>query len=286
MRLLIAVALVLASVPGQASGLRGSIAEPIRDEPVLLIPAAGALEGANGTFFRSDVQISNLRDDAAQIVEIYWIPRGGSSGAPLRRVIEIPPMSGFASEDFVTDVLGVSGLGSVFLRGVLPGGEPDPLAEIHAVSRIWTPQPGTAGTTSQSFPVVPLRSTDERRLTIFGQRLDDRYRTNVGVVNSDPTAAHEFDIILTGVTVDGAAWGPVERRVSLPAWSMQQYPITGAPPLRILQIDVAPVLEADETPRPWIAYGSTVDNVTGDAWSHVGFATLEPLQQNHFQQSP
>lgn len=278
MRMFIAAAALMAAT-SYAQELRPSIAEPIRHEPVLLIPAAGSLQGGNGTFFRSDIQISNLRDDEPQIVELIWIPRGGST-MTLRRVIEIQPFAGFSSEDFVTTVLGVSGLGAIMIRGVDAEGEPDPLAELHAVSRIWTPQPGTSGTTSQSFPAVPLRSTDERRLTVFGQRADERYRTNVGIVNADPDASHEFDIMIVGLTEEGEPFGPVTHRVSLPAWSMQQYPLNEVPPLRVLQIDVAPVLTSDEeTPRPWIAYGSSVDNVTGDAWSHVGFATIEPLEQ-------
>lgn len=278
MRMLIAAAALLAAT-AHAQNLRPVAAEPIRDEPVLLIPAAGSIQGGNGTFFRSDIQISNLREDEPQLVELLWIPRGGSASVT-RRVIEIQPLSGIVSEDFVTNIMEETGLGSLMIRGVLENGAADPLAELHAVSRIWTPQPGTTGTTSQSFPAVPLNSTDERRLTIFGQRIDERYRTNVGIVNADPDAAHDFDLILVGVTADGEPWGPFAQRVSLGPWSMQQYAVEDVPPLSILQIEVAPVLEADETPRPWIAYGSTVDNVTGDAWSNVGFPTLEPLTQN------
>ena len=41
--------------------------------PQLLIPAAGALQGQNGTFFRSDITLINYRG-ADQRVRLQWLP--------------------------------------------------------------------------------------------------------------------------------------------------------------------------------------------------------------------
>lgn len=269
--------LVILPVATARAGVAPTLVDPLRAERAILIPAAGNVEGANDTHFRSDIQLTNLRVDSAQRVQLHWLPSGGSA-EPFVRVVEIAPLAAISSEDFVTNILGQTGLGSIVIVGINDEDQPDPLAELHAVSRIWTPQPGTNGTTSQSFSPVSLRATDERRLTVFGQRQDERYRTNVGLVNADPDAPHDYEIVISGFTADGEAWGPETINVTLPAWSMTQLPLSDVPALATLQIDAAPVLLDDETPRPWIMYGSSVDNITGDAWSNTGFSTFEPLE--------
>lgn len=277
MKPIAALILFIVTLPAIAAELGPLTSDPIRSERALLIPAAGNVPGANGTHFRSDIQITNLRADATQRVQLHWIPRV-DSGEAFIRTVEMAPLSAIRSEDFVGSVMQTSGLGSILVIGVGEDDNPDPLAELHAVSRIWTPQPGTTGTTSQSFTPVSLRAMDERRLTVFGQKAGTQFRTNVGVVNADPTAAHDFQVTVAGFTADGEPWGPQVIELSLEAWTMTQIPLNDVPPLAILQIDAAPRLLENETPRPWLMYASTVDNVTGDAWSHIGFPTFEPLE--------
>ena len=273
------LAILAAPLYAASPAIEPALADPIRSERAILIPAAGSVQGGNGTHFRSDIQITNLRDDATQLVQLHWLPQGGAD-TPFVRVVQMPPLTSIASEDFVATVLQQTGLGAILIVGINAENEPDPLAELHAVSRIWTPSPGTGGTTSQSFSPVSLRATDERRLTVFGQRADFRYRTNVGIVNADPDSEHDFEIVVTGVTSAGAVFGPERRTLTLPAWSMQQVSLSGLPEMATLQIDAAPLLLESESPRPWIMYGSSVDNITGDAWSNVGFSTFKELEPN------
>ena len=56
------------------------VVQPLTSAPQLLIPAAGSTPGANGTFFRSNIAIVNLASHD-QIVQLRWLPQGGSSNA-------------------------------------------------------------------------------------------------------------------------------------------------------------------------------------------------------------
>ena len=49
----------------------------------LVVAAAGDVPGANGTHFRSDISITNLRS-VDQIVMLTWLPRAGSAWPLLR----------------------------------------------------------------------------------------------------------------------------------------------------------------------------------------------------------
>src|SRR5437667_6485797 len=80
--------------------------------PQILIPAAGSVQSANGTFFHSDIAIFNYRNDF-QTVLLQWLPRGttGLTGTPVQ--IRLSPLSGVISEDFVVDFLHQAGLGAI-----------------------------------------------------------------------------------------------------------------------------------------------------------------------------
>jgi len=85
--------------------------------PQVLVPAAGAVGGLNGTFFRSDIAIFNFRN-ADQNVALRWLPQGQSGAATQRVVITIRALSGVISEDFVTDFLHQTGLGAILISAV------------------------------------------------------------------------------------------------------------------------------------------------------------------------
>ncbi len=111
--------------------------------PQLLIPAAGAQQGAGNTFFRSDITIINYRA-ADQRVRLQWLPQNlpGAGVGPVD--IMINAASGIASEDFVTNIMQQSGLGAIMVTGIDATGAFDPSARCHP-----SPRPiSTAG----SFP--------------------------------------------------------------------------------------------------------------------------------------
>ena len=156
----------------------------------ILISAAGSVQGANGTFFHSDISIVNYRD-VDQLVSLQWLPQASDGTAIPPRMITITARTGIVSEDFVASVMQQGGLGAIVITAVTSTGSIDPGGLLYATERIWTPQPDKpTGTVSQTFPVLATGALNAApQVIILGQRIDSRYRTNVGVVNLDPTAA-------------------------------------------------------------------------------------------------
>jgi hypothetical protein len=231
--------------------------------PQLLIAAAGAATGVGGTFFRSDIAVINYRTDADQRVRFQWLPQGTTGTAVAPVDITIDKASGISSEDFVTTRLGQSGLGSILITALTPDGQLDLAGKLHATSRIWSNQPGlSSGTVSQTFPVIAISDINTTRVNILGQRRDDRYRTNVGIVNLDPQA-QTFQIVVQADARTELV------SVTVQPLSMNQIALTG-PAANTLQIGVSNSSPGFQSSR-CVAYGSSVDNTTGDSWSSLGY---------------
>jgi hypothetical protein len=233
----------------------------------LVVPVAGDVEGAFGTHFRSDITIYNLRGQS-QRVEMTFAPQGGSANPPKRTVL-IPPLSTLSSENFVVEVIGASGLGAITLRAVDANGQLDPNGNLYGTSRIWTPQPPDGeGTTSQSMPVLPQTGVNHTHIVFVGHRQLEQYRNNVGIANFDATTTQTFRITTSGSI---PTFAPVVREVTLPPLSLSQVPVEWPIPDPELRVDVE-VLPQQGGGRGsfWLAYVSSVDNVTGDSWSTLG----------------
>lgn len=233
----------------------------VRPAAQILMAGSGSVQGANGTFFHSDITLLNYRT-VSQRVAFTWLPNGQTAGTPM--FMTIGASSGIISEDFVGTILQQSGLGALLITGVDSAGNFDPNAQLYATERVWTPQPGTGGTVSQSFPAIATSDINMIRATILGQRIDARYRTNVGIVNLD-SVARTFDVVQT---TDDPNAPQNTTMVTVQPMSMVQLPL---PTLAssALQIAVQPQVEIN--PALWMAYGSSVDNSTGDSWSSLGF---------------
>jgi hypothetical protein len=254
------VIMIAAAANGQIVVTRGPV-------PQLLIPAAGALQGGANTFFRSDITLINYRG-ADQRVRLQWLPQDttGVGMAPVD--ITISAASGIASEDFVTNVMQKSGLGAILVTGIDAGGSPDPSALLVATSRIWTPENGSSGTESQSLPSIATTDIASGSVSVLGARREVRYRTNVGIVNLAATT-QTFQIFA------GGSFGTETHLTSVPPMAMTLFALTGASSTIPLQIQV---LNVGTPPRSssWVTYASSVDNVTGDAWTTLGFNSGPP----------
>lgn len=229
--------------------------------PQILLAGSGSVQGADGTFFHSDITVLNYRN-ANQRVAFTWMQNNQPPAAPM--VITINAASGIISEDFVGTILQQSGLGALLITGVDANGALDPGAQLYATERVWTPQPGSTGTMSQSFPAIATSDINLTTGTILGQRQDTRYRTNVGIVNLD-TVQRQFNVIQT---TDDPNNPQVQSLVTVPPMSMTQVPLPQIA-TATLQIAVQPLVAIN--PALWMAYGSSVDNVTGDSWSSLAF---------------
>lgn len=236
-----------------------SVVQPLQSAPQLLIPAAGSTPGANGTFFRSDILLGNFATHE-QNVRLQWLPQGRSATASM--TINLRALAALRSEDFVREILAQSGLGAILITGVTSAGDPDPTAALYVQSRIWTLQPGTDGTTSQSLPAIPTSAVNTSDAAFFLNTRSGNFRTNLGLVNLDPHSAQTFVIIFPV--------GPLAfaLSVTVPSLSMQQVAL-GSSSFAGFEFLISNTTETATRSNLWVAYGSTVDNVTGDAWSEL-----------------
>jgi hypothetical protein len=238
-----------------------NVVQPLGAAPQVLVPAAGSVAGANGTFFKSDMSVINLATHD-QTVALQWLPQ---AGMPTTSQISIPARTGIRSADFVRDYLNQSGLGAIIITGVTSGGGIDSTARLYVNARIWTPQPGTNGTTSQSFPVIPLNTINTPSAALFAVGGPDNpanYRVNVGIVNVDPTNAQTFVITPSSGGAQTATLAPM---------SMLQI-AAGSGLSATTQISIQNATATSTRSNLWIAYASTVDNITGDGWSELAVA--------------
>jgi hypothetical protein len=237
--------------------------------PQLLIPAAGHVPGANGTLFRSEINVVNYTD-RAQRVQLRWLPQIGGNFPVV--TITINPLSGVGAEDFVPAIMNIpSGFGAILVTGVTASDAIDPGARLVATDRIWTFQPGSDGTVSQTFDV--LQTSDVNAVTgnvsILGLRRDNQYRLNVGIVN---LAATTQVFVITTSAQDS-------MMVTVPALSSQQVAVGGPATAANLQIIVSNATAGSSRSVQWVAYGSSVDNITGDSWSMMGYVPLISTMQ-------
>ena len=263
---LIFVSIFLATTDFAAEPHANSVVVPLTAVSQLLIPAAGSTPGANGTFFHSDISLVNFASHD-QIVKLQWLPQSGMTGTTA--TVTIPAQSGIRAADFVAAYLNTTGIGSIIVTGVTSAGIPDTSALLYASTRVWTPQPGSSGTTSQSLPAVPVSTVNTQIAALFASGGADNpanYRTNVGIVNLDPINAQTYLILLPSVP-GGATLG---GQVTIQPMSMQQVSVgTGLSPTQ--EILIQNITTTGRT-NSWLAYGSSVDNVTGDAWSELAVA--------------
>ena len=94
----------------------------------------------------------------------------------------------------------------------------------------------------------------------------------MGIVNLDPSGERTFDILQnTDDPTLAPNFAPVMTTVIVPPLSFRQVPLPNFRSMA-LQIVVTPRQPID--PRTWAAYGSSVDQITGDSWSHLAFPLL------------
>lgn len=260
MKHILLLSLLAVPLSAQQDVTPNNVVLPLEYNYQLLIPVAGNTPGAGGTFFKSDINIINFRN-AEQRIRLRWLPQGRSGLDIAPREMTIAAASGFFAEDFVNTVMEQTGLGAIQIVGIRPDGQPDVDARLYATSRIWTPHPAVGGTMSQSFPTITMVTrSDAPPKWIFGVRRDDRYRLNVGIVN--------YSGVKQGFTVQTGAGGPVpggeQLALEVEAFSIAQFNITGN-----AQGTFQIVIRNNASSILWDAWASSIDNVTGDAWSMI-----------------
>jgi hypothetical protein len=221
-----------------------------------IIPVAGNTPGSGGTFFKSDVVFNNDRL-AAQRIAVGWLQQGANNCSAPVQYFNLPANSVTVLDDFVGNTLGKTGLGAILVISVDAAGNYDENGEIDGYSRIWTPQPGSAGTVSQNFQAISTEdSLGSLEATLMGLKQSSAFRTNVGVVNLDTAGAHTwtftsiFNGNVTSLTVQPCS-------VSQAGAAANSASASG---------NLAFTVKSDGFGFWWSGFGSSSDNVTGDGW--------------------
>jgi hypothetical protein len=249
---------LIAELKASREGVRRKVVNVDTTNSAFIFPAAGSVQGAGGTFFKSDAMLANYRA-SAQNVHLGFLAQGVNNSS--RPVVPISLLANTATPytDIVTTTLGETGLGAILVSGVLSSGNADTNASLDGFSRIYTPQPGASGTVSLAFPsFTALDSFGNVAAYALGMRHDTAFRANVGIVNLDDSA-RTFNVSAIGTG------GTSNFTVTVEAISMRQVPVPSGN-LGSVLVSVVPTVNGFW----WSAYAASVDNITGDGWvSHA-----------------
>jgi hypothetical protein len=250
-------------VANSAAVRPSSIAAGFGPDAEVLVPVVINAPGLLGTFFKTDGFFANFREINQEVL-VRFIPQGVSAAAPLR--LSIDSLTNIAAADLLgpESLLSRTGVGALLLTAVVPGTDTvDTSGKLHALFRIWTPQPGSAGTTSFGAWGPPSDNIHGFNGAIaLGLRQNAAFRTNVGIVNLDPVNTRSWTVTIRS----GGA--PTILPVTLPPLSMQLVAVpTTITPTQNGYLSVTYVPSATPaTDFRWSAFGVTADNVTGDSW--------------------
>jgi PKD repeat protein len=213
-------------------------ARPAETGGALTIPVVGRSNGANGTFWRSDLTFFNTSPNAVTLTLRY---DGASKSV----------FVGGSDTLVVDDVLSEFGLTSS--SGALQvtwSASTGPVV----TSRTYT-SVATGGTFGQSIdPVAAFAS----RAFVPGLRNDGSYRSNVGFVNGG-SETETFNVIL----ISPAGTELARKSLTLTAGQQTQTAITALFPNTSLLAGFTMQIEGDGNAKLF-AYGSMVDNISGD----------------------
>lgn len=219
-------------------------AGPQRTESSITIPVVGRSLGANNTFWRSDVTIFNPGTTVfGQSINLTYRPAGASAQS---RTLRLGPRATAVVADIVREMGFESGNGllEVSWNGAAP----------IVTSRTYTST--TSGATfGQSIDRVEAFSREQY---VTGLRSDLSFRSNVGFVNpSNETVTVEANLLTAGGTQIGSA------TLTIGAKGLIQYSIGTL----FSNVDAASLGSFTLQVRsgsPVFAYGSIVDNASGD----------------------
>ncbi len=230
-------------------------------DSIFVFPVVGNAPGSRGTYFRSETTIVNNVNRPQDVLLFYFPQNGGPGNCNLPgKKIRLDSFQWVVWSDFVGTVFGQTGLGSVIVFGVNGANNLDTSSSLDGMSRIYTPQPGTNGQVSQSFPGVVINTSTGTRLYGYGLRQDADFRTNIGILNYDAIRQlrRTFDVIINGI--DGSSHFTVDVDPCNLAFFAAPVGTYGIFELSAFATDGGAL---------WYGFGSSNDNNTGDNWSAI-----------------
>lgn len=251
--LLLVVTTLFAALPALAAS---AIAADIT------LPVVGNATGANGISYRTELMLTNHRD-AAQYVELSFVHAGHDAAFYTFR---IEPRRTKFLPGTIDNFDIVAALRIRTLADPAVGGGFDPNGKIEASAFIVAERGRFAvdGASRQEIAAIPSDEYDEEEAVFVGVRHSPNtgVYTNVGIVNMHPTQTEtfyvEFQHQVTAVVV--------------PPNSLRQIRIPGeGGGFRYVRVypEWSVTDEAPARTTPWVAYASSVDTQTGDAFSGI-----------------
>jgi hypothetical protein len=233
--------------------------------PDITLPIAGYLELPNDLSYRTEYSVTNHRD-RQQYIAIEFVEEGTSM---MQRTFTLEPHETVYFDDGGPGIYRPrpNRIGALRIIAADATGArtyiPDPEGKLEASGYIIADRLyGVHGSSRQEVEGIPSGQYFAREATFIGVR-DDYFPTytNVGITNLHPTQAVTFYVQFQYHDPIAVVVPPLSlRTVRVPALGL------GGRHLRVYPewslTDGEPVNKT-----PWVAYTSTVDKVTGDAFS-------------------
>jgi len=243
--------------------------------PMHLIPVIARLHGAQGTFWKSDLSISNVGTVDATVQAAFFREKKANQ-FPLSFPVSVTVPAG----DTVTveDVLGTWFPNEGDTKGALLILSPTTGAALAVASRTYNAA-DPKGTYGQAVPSAFLNMIfGVGQAIVPGIRNDDNYRSSIGILNIGPKAAKAH---ITFFDASGKA--VAEQTKTIQSFSLEQWNVSklGLPKLdkpgrAVVTLDVSTSgydpcdVGTFLMSSVLLVYGSTVDNRTGDAVFSMG----------------
>lgn len=265
-------------------------ANTYRAADLVYMPAVARTAGGAGTFFKTDVVIANLSNDTIQ-VDVVYLPTGNSrdNRSGLDNFVTLPnlaPGERRVIDDFMKASFNLDEAnGHALFFACRAGGNCNDCDAnggdcrlISVTGRIYNET--SAGTFGQLFPGLPWYSRsslddvgfDSDRVLINGIRNEGTagvsgYRTNIGLVNF--ASYTSTTVQLTLFNSQNQQIG--QANVTLAPLAHHQQNVTALFPgftgtgyIRARQTSATPASGEEENINGFFAYGSLIDNRTGD----------------------
>lgn len=246
-----------ADFPGGA--IRGQLVAAASDSTDSVFPIVGRAQGANGTFYRTDLSLLNPSNEPTNVVLEFFPagPAGNSAPSAIATVSLDAREQDTLTGDALQNLLGLGDrLGALRISSPI---------HIHAVARIYNDQRTAGeGTFSQFVPSMPGASN---RTSGYLQMLSNAlaatgvgYRTNIGWFNSGSSAV---TVTWRAHRGDGTVIGTATRVVAPRSQEQSGLNELFGGTLDATQDNV--YVTFSTTGGPLYVYASVVDNNNGDA---------------------
>jgi hypothetical protein len=245
--------------------------------PDVTVPVAGLLFLDNDVWYRTEFAVTNHRDVAQNV--LVDIIDGGTD--PVDRSFTVDPRTTLHIRGGLMQIPNINtriqAIGAFrftsakpFTGDVRSVPDFDPLGQLEVRTVIVQERGrfGSRGSTRQEVEAVPASEYQASEQAFVGVQHDDPTYTNVGIVNLDPTSEQTF-------FVEFEHHEPFA--VTVPPATLRQVRIPGKGRGDGTWVRVYPDWAVDHIipvdPVKWVAYASTVNGKTGDAYSGMRVPT-------------